>query len=197
MCLAINVALANKRFLLVRVAFMRRVLPFGALKAYNYPLTRSHGSYPRAMPSRFSVIFVFVDASAAARDWISANGNPVGKARGITRGSDVVFTTGTRCDAPRHLLRVCSLVWSLNALHLTLICLASARRVCSISSRLRPRESRHPGPEISRLVCDSVCLRRCEESASLANEDEKSGEINFDYYPIVPASRSSSLSFDK
>lgn len=112
---------------------MWRVLPFGALKAYNYPLTRSHRSYPRTMPSRFSVIFVFVDASAAARVWISANGNPVGKARGITRGSDVVFTTGTRCDAPRHLLRVCSLVWSLSALHLTLICLASARRVCPIS----------------------------------------------------------------
>lgn len=109
MCLAINVALTNNRFLSVGVAHVTSSPP-RALKAYNYPLTRSRRSYPRSMPSRFSVIFVFVDASAATRGWISANGNPVGKARGITRGSDVVFTTGTRCDAPRHLLRVCSLV---------------------------------------------------------------------------------------
>lgn len=149
------------------------------------------------MPSRFSVIFVFVDASAAARVWISANGNPVGKARGITRGSDVVFTTGTRCDAPRHLLHVCSLVWSLSALHLTLICLASARRVCPIS-RVYVQGSRDtPARDFSARLWFGLFVKVRGEHARLSHASEvKSLEKSiFDYYPIVTASRS--FRFDK
>lgn len=191
MRLAINVALTNNRFLSVGVAHVTSSPP-RALKAY-YPLTRSRRSYPRSMPSRFSVIFVFVDASAATRGWISANGNPVGKARGITRGSDVVFTTGTRCDAPRHLLRVCSLVWSLSALHLTLICLASTRRVCPIS-RVYVQETRNTGPRfpsssVIQFVCEGARRTRLSRWKMKSRRNQFRLLPDRDYEPFV--------SFDK
>lgn len=48
-------------------------------------LLLDHTPHPRCAPRRSQVIFVFLDASATARGWISANGNPVGKARHYTR----------------------------------------------------------------------------------------------------------------